>query len=370
MRRLFFALAVVGALFWAPRLVTPELLADEAFYPPSFELVAAGRSPYENPWFLYPPQLAVLGAWATARVGPLPFFAGLRLLEFLGIVMAATIALARTPWSFRTRLLAGALLLGGSQAVASGLRLGNVVFAAIGLALLALHLWPRRPAAAGALLGLSVALKPIAFAAVPLALLFRGSPEETRAARRFGLVAAVVFTLSLAAVAPWLGGLGGRVLPAPTVTRSLTPHRLLFLLTGVDVPAPLLAAIVVGLFALAGWRRERESDALLLRSGVASPLALPLVWDHGLMLSLPVQLLALAEAAGTPAMPPEPGKLGRRVRVGLVAAALFAIHFGDGVGGVDDLPPLLHAPLIALPTLAPLALLVFLERSRARADGG
>ncbi|HSM51683.1 MAG TPA: hypothetical protein VLA75_09795, partial [Thermoanaerobaculia bacterium] len=349
MLRLFLVLAALGALLWAPRLVTPELLADEVFYLPSFGLVAQGRSPYENPAFLYPPQLAVLGAWGIARFGTLPFFACLRLLEYLGIVAAATVALVRTPWSFRTRVLAGTALLWLSPAVASGLRLGNVVFAAVGGALLALHLWPRRPLAAGLLLGVSVALKPIAFAVVPLALAFRAAPQTARRARCLGLVAAGVFSVSLLAVLPQLGGLGSRALPEPAVTRSLTPHRLLFLLTGVSVPAPLLAAVVVGLFVLDGVRREHDPDELLLRAGIASPLALPLVWDHGLMLSLPVQLAALAQAAALPAEP-APGRIGRGPKVGLVAAALFAIHAGDGIGGVDDLPPLLQAPLLALPT--------------------
>lgn len=375
MRRLFLVLAALGALLWAPRLATPELLADEFFYLPSFALVAEGRSPYENRAFLYPPQLAVLGAWATARLGALPFFACLRLLEYLGIVAAATVALARTPWSFRARVVAGVALLWLSPAVASGLRLGNVVFAAIGAALVALHLWPRRPVAAGLLLALSVALKPIAVAAIPLALVFRTAPEAARAARRFGLVAAGAFALTLLAVVPQLGGIGSRLAPEPAVTRALTPHRLLYLLTGANAPPPLLAAVVVGLFALEGLRREREPGELLLRAGVACPLALPLVWDHGLMMSLPVQLAALAQAAAAPAAPAAPaaGGIGRGPRVGLVAAALFAIHAGDGIGGVDDLPPLLHAPLLALPTLAPLALLVFVAwgaaRARARGDG-
>ncbi|MEV5438634.1 glycosyltransferase family 87 protein [Streptomyces sp. NPDC052682] len=273
----------------------------------------AGGSPYDDPHFLYLPG-AVLAAVPQALLpqGVLRVLVPVAVTGCLVFGWACALRLHRVPLHSRFAALGLLALAVGFAPFGHLVRLGNWTAVAVLALPLSLLLaghgrWP----AAGAVLGLAVALKPLL---VPMALLF----VFARRWRALGVLAGVPLVTSVPAAL---------LLPDPAgfLTRTLP-----FLLRGDDgfvrlyeaspaavlprlgVPEPLAGAVAV-LAAAAGvgcayrrWRRADPGPLRLVETSAGLMLSAFLVsrpsYDHYLLVVLPLLLAGL----------PCPGSVARR----------------------------------------------------------
>jgi hypothetical protein len=371
-------LAAVAALRYAEGVFDPQPRPDELAYFVAFERVRDGASPYHGDYF-YLPLLAIAGARAVELVGEAAVLAALRAANVLGAAVMVWWSLGWSGLALRRRLLLAIGYLVVAEPIRYGLLWGNLSLALGGSVVWALLAWDRRPLLAGAVLGAGVAIKPLAPAAIAALAIHRSPlpPAHGAWTKRLGVsgaqlraaIAAVVLGALLVLVPPGLGTFlelgGGR----PWVTRNVALHRLLHCF-GIDVPALWLSAAV----ALAG--------ALLVRRLVLPPLwlycyavslallATPLVWSHTLLLTLPMQVVALAIAARRWRSRPT-GEAAAHARARLllegilVLGAVLAAELAQGVGGIDDQPLWIQGLVLLPPVLAPTALALYVVRRTA-----
>ncbi len=344
---------VVIALLRYPFLTSPSALGDEGLYLQAFEVCRAGGTPYDVDGFFYPQVFARAGAWLLGAIGTGGTLAALRAANLCGLALAFWLATAWLPAPIIRRWLAAAALLCLSPAVHAGLDLGNVSFFIVGLTLAALFAWPRRPLSAGALLGAGLALKPIAAAAIPILAIHR----PPWPGRRHLLAAATAAVTAIALLLPISGLrelLGQQMVPL-AYARSFSLERLLALL-GTEVDQVVLSAIVTALALAAARWRPTSSVRLLCLTVAAISLVTPLVWNHTLIVALPVQALALALAwkrrsgDATSAL--------RRAEPIFVALGVAMMHAGTAAG-IDDLAPPAQAALLLAVGLTPAALCAY-----------
>jgi arabinofuranan 3-O-arabinosyltransferase len=264
-----------------------------------------GRPVYADPLFLYLPSSALLAA-PLALIPPAvavaagSVLAGLA-LAWLCLGSVRLLAPKAPAWAGPVVLLV-VLLSQAGGALMSAVNVEVVAFAALPL----LHRWSAdgRWVRAGALLGLTLAVKPIL---APLLLL----PLLARRWRSLLLAAGVPVVLSAVAVA---------LMPA----RGDVPHQVLTHLTGAAQPAfagadvsldglfrsfgaggtPVLVAravvFVLGVgAAVLRWRQGGDDVLRVVESGTLALLATAdassLAWDHYVFLTVPLLVLA-----GTP----------------------------------------------------------------------
>jgi hypothetical protein len=343
--------------FWTA-VADPQPLEDEAAYLQAFARVAAGVTPYQvgSDEYWYPPAFAYAGALLFAGRDAAAMVA-LRAGNLLGLAALAWLSVAWLPFSWRGRLFAalGVALL--SPAAALGIDFGNLSPGVAGLIVAALCLWPARPLLAGLALGASLAIKPLA----PAAVVALASQRPTGGGRRH-LVAAAVATLigaflwlsvpRLAEFLSWVGRPG-------LFSSTLSPHRLLAL-AGIAahplwVTAPVLLALVVVL------RRERAKPPTVLALACAGcVMATPSVWSYTLVLTLPLQAMAVTIAIGRRAV----ARWWEPVLLGL---AIGALHLGAGATwGIDDRAPWIQLGGVLPQLLAPPALAAYVLRWNER----
>ncbi len=360
-------LFLLGLVRWWPDLAWDQLHYDELDYLHELTLVREGKSPYVEPRFLYPPSFAVLGAWALELLPPLPLARLVRGLDLLGLVASAWIAALVTPWSHRRRLLAAALVVLLAPGFALAAEYGNVSPLIVGLSLLGLWIATWRPLVAGGLLGFGLALKPLAAAATVVLAALRAEGVELRRARRAGWLAlAVGGALVLALGAHYLPDLLGRAQGRPDIPGNVALARVLHCF-GIELPAPLVFALVAGAVVVLCWRQPPDRTRLLLVASSVSPLALPVVWAHTLLLTLPVQLAALARALERRQL------AGARRRaavleIAAVAIGIVAIQGAAGATSLAGLPLPLQGLWLMMPVLAPAALLAYVLATPAAAS--
>jgi hypothetical protein len=216
---------------------------------------------------------------------------------------------------------------------------------------------------AGLLLGTGVAIKPLAPAAVAALAAHRPVPAAAARAKWLAAIAAALIGAVVVLVPPHLAEFldlaGGR----PGITRNVSLHRLLHLL-GAQPPALWLSAVV----ALAGVVLVRRRPLPPVRLfGFAVPLLLlatPLVWSHTLLVTLPLQVMAL-RVVWRRWRAREPGRAEARrglLEGILVLGAVLAIQLSQGVGGIDDQHPWIQAAVLLPPVLAPAALALYVAR--------
>lgn len=350
-------LALLTLLRFWPHITDPAPLPDEMGYVRGIGRLLAGGSPYPGGSYLYPPLVAYAGAWGWQHLGPGAVLGALRGANVLGAAGTVWCALVWLPWSWRRRVAAGALYLAVAPIVRLGVEWGNLSLAVGGLIALGLLIWPRRPALAGALLGTSLAIKPLA----PVAVLALLAHRPRAGGRRHWLAAAVAGAVTAALVLPfphWRGMLSVPYIPAIT-SRSLSFHRLAFLL-GLEVdPLAVTAALALATVLLV---RLRPLGRLPLYgiAAAATLAASPSVWSHALHLTLPLQALALAAAWERLARAPEGERPRRRRELVFVALAAAAIQLSEGATVLDDQPAWLELPGVLAPVLAPGALAWYL----------
>jgi len=364
------ALALLACAVAAVRigyLTAPEPLWDERVWLEAGELLAGGESPYAHRLYNYPPPLVQLAAAAESGGWTAALVAAQRAVNLAGVVAVAALAASFAPWRPRGRLLL-ALAAACSPIVGHALSFGNLSPLIAAAALGALALERRRPAASAVLLGASVAVKPLALGA---GLFLAGhrlvaGPRRPRpwAALGWPLATALLLVPGLAL----LPGMLARVAPAYYDPHHLSLKRALSGL-GLEVPPPVIAAVVVVAAVVLLRRRPLAERETMLVAPVVSLLALPIVWAHTLVFTLPLQVAALARLVERARAHGAERRLERRVALEVVGVvlALAAIHGSAAAGVINDWPAGVQVVVSLLPTLAPAALLAYVLGARAPA---
>ncbi|WP_193514485.1 glycosyltransferase family 87 protein [Streptomyces griseoloalbus] len=306
--------ALLGALTIHTVLVTSDGGMDNAIVVDAARTWLAGRSPYDDPHFLYFPS-AVVAAVPQALL-PRPVVDVLvpsAVTVALALGWACALRLYRVP--LRSRLAALGLLglAAGFAPFGQLVRLGNwTVTAALALPLCLLLASRGRWVAAGAVIGVAVALKPLL---APMALLFLF-------ARRWRALAVLVLVPSVASVSAAL------LLPDPTgfLTRTLpfllrgddtfvrlyeaSPAAVLPRLGVPEAPAALLGLLVAAVGVVCAYRRWRGPGPVPLRLAETSAglmLSAFLVsrpsYNHYLLVVLPLLLAGLPYAGAVARRP-------------------------------------------------------------------
>jgi uncharacterized membrane protein len=195
-------LVVVAVRWWRP-LFSGEPQNDEMMYFGGFAAVARGDSPYTHSGYLTFSFLAYAGGWALEHLGRAPTIGLLRMINITGLAIAVWCSMAWIPWSWRQRVLAGALFIALAPAVGFAMILGNLSLAMAGLVIAGLMFWPQIPKTSGLLLGLSVVAKPVAPGAVITLLTHRPNRPGRKHLVAASVATAVAGLISL--VPPHLG---------------------------------------------------------------------------------------------------------------------------------------------------------------------
>ncbi|MET9774177.1 glycosyltransferase 87 family protein [Streptomyces sp. NPDC006367] len=299
--------AVLGAVALSAARAAPDGGMDNAIVVRAARTWLAGGSPYDDPHFLYLPS-AVLAAVPQALLpgAVLRVLVPFAVTALLALGWGCALRLHRVPLGSRLAVLGLTGLAAGFAPFGHLVRLGNwTVTAAVALPLCLLLASRGRWTAAGAVIGVAVALKPLL---APVALLF------VFAGRRRALAAAVL-------VPALASGAAALAMPDPAgfLTRTLP-----FLLHGDDgfvrlyeaspaavlprlgVPGPLAqAAAVAGagagaLCAYLRWRRADDGPLRYAETGAGLMLSAFLVsrpsYDHYLLVAVPLLLAGLPYA--------------------------------------------------------------------------
>jgi len=316
--------------------------------------VSEGRSPYQEPGFLYAPPFSTAGAVLQGVLGERRLLLFLRHLNLAGACAAVWVSVLILRWPLAVRLLAAGVTVGLSPLVGNGLFLGNISLLVSALTLAGLQAAERRPVAAGVLLGSGLALKPLALPALALLALSRppaGTGRARRVAALAGLVAAAGWLLlGLQHLAEMRSRAGGMPRPAHNVSLA----RALYCF-GLEPPPAVLFGLVVAVGAAYVARRRLAGPELTVVAATVSLLALPIIWPHTFVLTYPVQARALERgveslrAARADELPLRIGGLA------LVLAAILSLHGSQGVGAAPAEWPLFLQGLVTLIPLAALA---------------
>ncbi len=334
---------------WWGMLSDPSPHLDERCYFAAFDRIATGQSPYLDTCYGYPPVFAITGSWAVERFGERPVVVALRAANLWGLAIALWCAMAWLPGPWRRRLLAAIVFLLLAPPVDIGVREGNLSLAMAGCVIFALLFWRRAPVSSGLLLAVTIAVKPLAPGAV-LALL---AHRPSHGGKRHWVAAGVAIVLSgwWILAFPYLDDL--RALAArDLVSTSLSPHRIVHVV-GIQVHAALISAVLAVVIFILARRRNLNRLQLLCFALVAALATSPLVWNHTLLLALPLQVVALQIAYARYRAASPPGRRSVGWELTLVALAACAITFGGGASGIYDYPMLVQLLGALPPALAP-----------------
>lgn len=371
-RRWLAHIAAIALLFAVlalryPHLLTfPDILNDEISYTHAARRVAAGQTPYYG-GYLYTPLVAVAVAAAQERWGLLPVLIALRSLNFVGVAVTAWIALLPLPWNPVRRWLTCALYLAFAPAVHFTLQFSNLSGLVVGAISIGLTAWPAAPLAAGLLLGTSLAVKPLAPGALAVLLAHRPAGLGRRHLATVA-VAGIVAALLILPL-PYLGDMLS--VPASTsrqLIRTVSPHRIAYLLGWRNNAVPLSAALLLA----AMWvsrRRPWTPPAVALLAAVTAIAATPIVWSHSLLLTLPLQVLALDRAWSRWQDGRRSSRRRRLLYEGVfVSLGAAAIQFAQGAHGIYDRGLVLQLAGAALPAFSPAALAAYVLATRPPAS--
>ncbi len=351
------ALFVATAVRFYPAVTSIAPLGDELVQEAAYQLEVAGRSPYFDGGYVYPPSLLRIGE--ALRQMPLrsPFLP-LRCLTLLGlatILWCATAWIAGKPWQ---RLGLAMLYAGLAPGVRQGVELGNLSFAVGGMIVLALFGWERAPVSSGLMFGVSLLIKPLAPAALIALLLHR--PANRRKHLLTAAAAFVAAALPLLAD-PELGGFLRHGSHSWVVGRTVSVHRLLALahVPGASTVAMFLLLVVVA--GVARWR-VRDRPQLLAVALAGCVTATPVVWNHTLVLTLPLQAMAITLAVARYRAASGLDRRWRKWETAGVALAVVALTFAEGATGIDDRGVALQLFATLPPALAPAILAAYVLR--------
>jgi hypothetical protein len=334
---------------------------DESQYLEAGALHAAGGSAYEQRWFNYPPPLVLLMATAERGGWARGLILGWRAANLGAIAALAWLAAGRASSSGPGRT-GVALLVASTPIVGHALEWGNLSPLIAALALIGFETERRRPWSSALTLGASVAVKPLAVGGAAFLSghrLIAGPRRPGGAALLWPAVTALLLLPGAALLPEMLARMSGSYFDP----HHLSLRRVLAGL-GVDVPATwIAAAVVVGALLLAG-RRPLAPREMGLVAPVVALLALPVVWAHTFVLTLPLQVAAAARLRERLRPRPEALAPGRKLaELAVVAAPVFAIQGASSPTLVNGWGATAQVVVCLLPALAPVALLAYVMRT-------
>lgn len=351
-------LAVLGLRFGYLSADAPHW--DESQYLEAGALHAAGGSAYDQRWFNYPPPLVLLMAAAERGDWARELILGWRGANLVAIAALSWIAAGRaaSTGSGRTAI---AVLVAATPIVGHALEWGNLSPLIATLALLGFDAERRRPWLSALTLGASVAVKPLAVGGAA----FLSGHRLIATPRRPGGAALLWPPVTAVLLLP-----GAAMLPDMLARMSASyfdPHHLSLrrALAGLgwDVPATWIAAAVVGGALLLAGRRPLTPGEIGLVAPVVAVLALPVVWAHTFVLTLPLQVAAVVRLCGRLRPGPEAPGPGRRLaELAVVGAPVFAIQAASSPTLVNGWGATAQVVVCLLPALAPVALLGYVLR--------
>jgi hypothetical protein len=284
-----FLIVVAAILRFGPFLMAPAPLWDELSYFDAAALWAAGESPFRAAGYFYPSFFAATIASAIDAWGLRAALLGLRALNLAGTALLVWFALSFCPTTYLRRLILGVLLVVSLPGIDLALETGNISPLIVALIFFGIVLARHFPLGSGLVLGLSLVLKPLAGPTLAAVLCPPSWPRRVR------LCAGVVAVIS-ALILPWpfltdLLALGQK----PQYQEKAVSFHLALVQLGLPLSWPVVA-LAVGALTLIAGRWARSGFRLLALATVALVPAAPPLWTHTLLVTLPVQIMALALA--------------------------------------------------------------------------
>jgi hypothetical protein len=350
-------------------------LGDELAQETAFLQQAAGISPYLDGSYVYPPSLIRIGALLRQLPLPSPYMP-LRGASILGLAIVVWYSTGRLAWKPWQRLGAAVLYVGLAPGVRQGVEFGNLSFAVGGCIVVALLAWQRAPVGSGLLLGTSLLLKPLAPAAL-VALFFHRPHRPHRpipGGHRHQLAVAVaVIAAALPLLAdPEFGAFLRHGSDSWVLERTVSLHRFLAL-AGFPEGASILSLLLLAGVAAVARARVAEREQLLAVALAGCVMVPPVVWNHTLVLTLPLQAMAVALATQRYRAAAAAGGAERRSwgwrgwEATGIALAVTALTFAEGATGIDDRAVALQIFATLPPALAPAILAAYVLRFHAAA---
>lgn len=360
----FAAVLIVTGLLNLDSLLRPEPRSDERYFVEAGRFLAQGESPYRQPIFNYPPPIAQLGAWATRRRLEAELWLSLRLLNLSAAVGLAWLAAGKLSCGNRLAVRGVvALLAANSPVVQHAFFFGNLSPLVAFLAIAGFEREERRPWQASLLLGASIALKPLALIGALFLYLHRALAPLRRFPAPGAWGWAVVAGLLLLPGWRFLSEMLVRMNHPPGDPHQLSLLRLARAAPGWEMSPTWVAAGVLGAAVLCLRRHALTPQEVALVAPVVSLLALPIVWAHSMVLTLPLQLRALDLAWSRFRSRVHPGRrtFWELSGVGLAVAAIQGSAAAGALAG-----SLASFAAALLPTLAPVALAGYLLRAERK----
>ncbi len=348
---LLLAVLVAGGLRWHQAVLEDYIKPDETVYVHAAELWSAGKSPYEESIFFYPPVFAWAASELTDIFGTLGYLKIQRASSLMGICLATWLAVVIAAWRWWPALLLSVAWLWLSPVVALPMAIGNATGLSTALTLACLCFWLRQPIAAGSALGLGQALKPIAPLAALYFLAYRQGANPRRAFQT-GAASLVAGGLLLLVGLRYLPGMLANATGSGHQPYNFSLHRVL---AGFGVPIrPVWIVAIVGLTGLWWIARQRLSKLeFLVAVLVLNLFAAPILWAHSLLLFLPVQLLAVAQIIRSDRSI-RSGALGWRATLPHIVAglAIASTVLSASIGGLAAAPAWIQSAVLTVPLLS------------------
>lgn len=360
----FSGVVAVAALANYTAILQPQPQQDEPDFVEAAELVVAGHSPYEQEKYNYPPPFAELGAIVLKHGGTGLFLGLMRGANLLAVAGLAIFAAGFAGLSIRGRFVLAAALVALLPVVHYSFWVGNTTPVAAGLALAGWHFGSRRPLLGAALVGVSLAFKPIALAgALYLSARWLLAAQKGRSRASAVLEVFAWAPVTALCLLPWAGELPAllqRMAEPPIFSPRNLSLRRVFDGFGLDVPAAVITLAVLALAIGLTWRRPVDDLDRVHTAPVVALLALPVAWAHGFLFVLPLQVAAARRWWDRRSSRREPSWRSVVERWG-VPLALALVQASASAGVEFDAPAGLRALIVLLPVLSPLALLAYLR---------
>lgn len=356
-RHALAVLAILATLTLTFRIsiLSPEPLGDEIIHEIAYQLETSGRSPYDDSDYVYPPSLLRIQSAARALFASTPAFLPLRVASLLGLAFLLWCSAAWIGGEFRYRLLVVLSYAVLAPGVGLGIEFGNLSFAVGGLILGALLAWDRRPAASGLLLAASLLVKPLAPAAAVTLFCERSSSRWKNLLR-------AAIPLALAALLlcfdPELGPFL-RQGSTPWVLESTASLHRFLVLGGVRGLATATTVLLLAVTALVARRFVHDLTSRCAVALAACVMVTPVVWNHTLVLTAPLQAMAVTLATRRYRSAGIATRRWRGWEATGIALAVAALVFSAGATGIDDQSLSLQIAGSIPPAIAPAVLAAY-----------
>ena len=356
-----FVLFGLGILWWWSYLYFPMWTPDGNTYQSGIDLVRQGRSPYEHHVFPYPPAIAILGAWITNLFGTDAFRVGFRYANLLCGFFVIWSALYITRWPWLIRLILACIGIFFLPIIVSGIENDNLSMLAGGTTIMALLFWQRIPIISGIVFGLGLALKPIGLMGF-FVLAAHRSPKSHRKHLITCCTAMITSGILLSIEPGWFissffhPSVKAAAVHWPDGTANVSFFRVIACF-GLKISPFLYLAFFLILSLVYVRRSSLNPIQLLCVACTASLLSLPIVWQHTLLIVLPVPCLAISISLRClrQAWRTSDGKdrsnmrLYRLSRLLIVIAGSITVAEANGYGIISNWHPWVNGMMLMIP---------------------